>query len=847
MGRCSPLKRFLLATGVLLTAFRLPGAAAGEEMGAAERLAASAAAAGDYRGAAAAFRRALLESAGTPVDAARLRLALGSALLRSGDLAGARRTLGEFRRLYPHASPELLPGEIFAAEGRFEEARRCFRKLAEDSDTPDDLRARARLASARLSLHLDASGEALGELSALKDKEAKTPAEILAEAEPVYIYTLIRLGRSGEAAKELAGRERKGESPAAALRFDLLELYRRFQAGAPVAEFTVGWEKLRSAVDPHPDDLVRRILDDAAQLAQRRKEFNAALRCWTDAFHFAGSDAERRDVLKNIFYCRRAVNAEDAAETARQYRRFFPDAPDRAQLLLSAAKQLVTENKIPAALELFEMVSADRGVTRAERFDAARSAAVAAERIREYGKARRMLEFLEREAKSDDERGEAALLCGEYLFRRKDFEGAARRVEPLLEDHLRAVADRAAFLLLRAGIELKRIPEALKIADRLKDSPTTEYAAFADYQTAALTEAKGEFAAARKLYLGFLSRFADSRYAPAARFAAARLAERDGDFAAAAREFRSFATLYPTDPSAAAALFLAVRGACLADDRKEAEEGLKQLLSRDAAAPERCAALLCFAQYLRRLGALDDEEKLLKLHFAVAAAPADRAAMMLEKIRLLRARGRRGEAADAARKLLDEFPSSAIAADAALLAGDLLCDLGKYAEARKYFERAKTLRPAGLFGEIADGRLADCCFALSSEVRNDAELLRAVEIYNRLAENSRFPAVRLQSRFKAGQCREFLGGEAAAIDDYEQVLNYALQLRSEGGNPDFIWCSRAAHAAMRLLLNGDRPDRLQRAARIAARYRGLGPSAAADTDFRALGEEIRKRYKNREM
>ena len=834
------MKKTLRATAMLLLTASLSAApfSLAPSEGKEARLGDTAAANGDYRGAAAAYRRALQEDPAA-AKASRLRLALASALLRCGDIAGAKAMLAEFRRLYPHASVGLLPGEISAAEGRFEDALRFFTATAEDPEDPEELRLRARFAKARLLLHLDAPGEALADLSALRAEGVEVPPEIRDEVEPEYIYALIRAGKCDEAAKVLAGR------PADSLRLELLELYRKLQAGGTPAEFVAGWEKLRGRTDPHPDDLVRRVLDDAAQQAQRRKDPDAAQRCWTDAFHFSASDAERRDALRNIFYCRRAVDAAAAAETAKQYRRFFPDAPDRAQLLLSAAQLLVAEGKNAEALELFELVTSDRGVSRGERLDAARRAADAAEKSREYPSARRMLDYLERESKGVDERADAVLLCGEYLFRRKEYREAARRAVSLLRSRNRAVADRAAFLLLRVRIECGEIAEALKIAEELKDSPTAEYAAYADYQNAALAEAQGDFAAARKRYLGFLLRFPDNtQYKSAAHFAAAQLAERGGDFVSAAKEFRSFATEYPTDPSVPSALFLAVRGACLADNRDLAEEALEQLLSRcPAAAPERAAGLLCFAQYLRRLGAFDDEEKLLARLPADAGQPAERAAMMLEKVRLLRARQRDREAVAMAKTLLAEYPSSDVAADAALLAGDLLCDLGEYSEAQACFERAKTLRPAGLFGEIAEGRRADCIFARGGDKRDDAQLKQAAEIYTALAEHSRFPAIRLRSRFKAGHCREQLGETDAAVNDYEEVLNEARRQRADGGNPEIIWCSQAAYAAMNLLIDGgERPDRLQRASRIAARYRALGAAAAADTNFRKLSEEIRNYY-----
>ena len=92
----------------------------------------------------------------------------------------------------------------------------------------------------------------------------------------------------------------------------------------------------------------------------------------------------------------------------------------------------------------------------------------------------------------------------------------------------------------------------------------------------------------------------------------------------------------------------------------------------------------------------------------------------------------------------------------------------------------------------------------------------------------------------------FTGDIAGAVSDYRQVLRCAAALQRNGGSPDPVWVSRAAHLALQLLLDSDLPARLQLGEEIIREYRQLGSIAAADTEFDALRNEIKKRYLNRE-
>ncbi len=227
-------------------------------------------------------------------------------------------------------------------------------------------------------------------------------------------------------------------------------------------------------------------------------------------------------------------------------------------------------------------------------------------------------------------------------------------------------------------------------------------------------------------------------------------------------------------------------------------------------------------------------------------ADAEAAALSLERARLLSGCRRNSEAIREAEELLARHPSRAVAADAAFLAGNLRADRGEYVEALADFRRDRELRPSGLFGEVAEGRIADTLMSLYGATQRTEDLNAAAESFGRLAEGARFPAVRLQSLFKLGCCREYLGERLKALDAYYQALLFAGVLKKNNIPFEAAWCSRSAYAALRLLMDSGVPGRLQRGSRIIEAYRKL-ELPGSDAEFEALRKEFTELYLNREI
>lgn len=765
---------------------------------------------------------------------------MARALLRAGDAVGARALLNEFSKRFPAHSQGLLPGELLAAEGRISEAESFFRAVR-NSSSDRSLRASAELFLAYLQLRFGSAALALEELNKLENEEP----ELKAEARPLRIYALIRAGRTAEARKLAAESAAGFDPPLTPWRLKLLVLLADLRDGRK-EEFFKEWEKLRSGIQPHPDELVFEALDAAAKLAQKDSQPEREALCWRDAYGFAGGDDERRDVLRRLFNCYSTFDVKKAADTARRYAGYFPSASDRAQLLTGAGRLLANSGDPRAALELFSMVISDNELLPAERRDAARDAALAAESAGDDAAARRYFDYLIGSADSTAMQHRDLIFFAEYLLRRNDHAGAETLLRQVSGSSVRELAERASRLLVQALVPQKKFLPALAEAEKLRGSANAENAEFGEFYAARLAEELGRRAEARTQYLKFIDRYKKGEFARKARFAAALLAQGGGEHPAAAREFLAYASEYPKAADAASALFWAVRSFSLAGDVSGAEAAFSALAAGPGAGAEYYAAALGLAEHLRSAGMAERGLKLIDASDKSKCGPVEAAALLLERARLLHDLRRNAEALRDTGELLERYPAAAVAADAAFLAGNLHADRGEYLEALRDFRRALELRPSGVFGESARGRCGDCLLAIYRSTHGEKELKQAVEVFEQLAASAESPAVRLQSFYKLGRALAYRGDRIRALDAYYRNLLYAGTLRQSGIPFDASWCSRSTHAALRLLLDSDVPGRFQRGTRVMNAYRKLA-LPGADAEFEKLKDEFTERYLNREI
>ena len=173
-------------------------------------------------------------------------------------------------------------------------------------------------------------------------------------------------------------------------------------------------------------------------------------------------------------------------------------------------------------------------------------------------------------------------------------------------------------------------------------------------------------------------------------------------------------------------------------------------------------------------------------------------------------------------------------------AGGLLADSGDYAEALKFYRRAKELRPSGVFGDACSGRIADCRYSLYSETLDPADLAAAADLYRKLSEKAGDGRIRLQSLYKLGKSLELSGESGAALAAYDRLLYLARDQRRSGISPDPVWTGKAAYAACLAYLKEGSPQGAASALRAMAMLKEL--NLPVGEEFDRIREEIKRKH-----
>ncbi len=812
---------FLLGSGILPAAAEEPSAA-GDRAGAL----------GDFRNAADFYARELQKSVSDPEKWCRTALKLGEIRLRIGDVAGAREILSEFRRRYPARSPGTLPGEIFAAEGKYDEAEKYFLSLRQTAVDAESQR-RVTFALGELALHRGRP-EAEKYFREISNAES-VPETWRLRALAGEIHAIINAGRYAEAEKML----RSAAAENSAL-FSPLELLRLAAVGE-LKSFSLRWQKLRPDFPPRPDPLLCEALLRAGRAAEKQERFREGAAFVGSAFDYAATDARRREILRRLINLESRIDPEAAIKSCERFIALFPGAKDVVEIRMLRGKLYAQAGKFAKAQACFAELLTAPGVPESDRVAGALAAAAAAERAGDRKAARRLFDYAIARSPLERQRRIRFLLADFYL-RQKAFPAAAAVCEELLRLPGTDLA-KARFRLLQALLAEKLYRRAEPVAQALAvGSGNRDYAAFGAYQRAVIAEAVGRRAEARKLYLDFIAAWPKRSEVPDARLAAAELAAAEGDHSVAEGEFAAFATAFPDHKKAPSALCMAIRSGSLAGDAAGVKKLEAELERRYPKSPERAIGALLRAEFLfnggRATEALAIADELAK----PGAAPEIAAEALFLAARIDGAAKRTSRAVERIRKLLKDYPASAVAAEAALTGGNDCFELNDYKQAEKFYRRAAELRPGGLFAAIASGRVADSLLARHAGGGPSDDLREALAIYQGLAKKSVSPALALQALYKSGVCSEYLSDDRAALAAYEKVLYLAdeQKLRGTLNAPD--WCARAAYAALRVISGSRLPDASQRAVRILRQYAAL-ELPGSESELQALRKEIEKRYK----
>ena len=778
---------------------------------------------GDYDSAVRFFKKAQV-LLGSPLWE-QCALKLGKSYLKQGDIISASEMLTRLKKRNPQFPTGVLPGLILAAEGNFSEAVKVFKKVASQNG-PERLEALYQQGLACLN-----TGAYADALKAFEELDNSPVPEISRKGRYARIYTLIHSGDYKKADEVL---DKTASSPER----EHLNMFNLVKRG-DLAGFKVLWSKAREqSGDPRPEKLLYEICRTAADLAEQKQNADFAALCLNDSFKFAPGNAERKDVMHQLFNLQSRSNIDGARDTVNRYCSAFPEASDKALLRLQCGRLFAANNRYKEAVEIFKEVIKDADNLLDERRSAAFDASGAAEKGNLIETAKEMYLYLINRSTTPEVKQMSEFRFGEFFVRQKDYASAEKYFNRVILQN-GSMAEEARYRLLAVLMDTRQYARAKQTAEKLLEAKTPEYANYGRYRLAELTELEGNLALARKLYLEYLNKAPASTLASAAAFSAAQLAEKSGDLTIAAAEYLDFVRKYPGDINAAPSLFLALRADCLSGGKQIAEKCLELMTKSYSQTKEYNASLLQFADYFFNHGNYSRALELLKKKNKLN----DRAAaFILLESRVRQAAGNAASALQLARELLEKYPDAPEAVEANFLCGNILADLGETSLALTHFKKAEKQRVSGIFAEIISGRIADCSLSLYTGSDFDRHLVEdALKRYLKLAEEAKLPAVKLQSICKAGNCYARMGNHRKAVENYEKTLYFAALLKNNNFQPDPIWCARAAYGGARAAFKGRKPEGLVRALRLIRLYEKLELPGTGE-DFGTLRKQLHEAY-----
>ena len=739
------------------------------------------------------------------LDAARAALAAGNVLQ-------AERCLALFRRDFPERSPGLLPFWIDLAANRSAEAWSFLRSVAEHSRGEERYEALYLLARKAFDeKNFFVSSSFFGQLD-----KPDVPAPWRLYGRSGMICCLMNAGAFGEA-EQLVTRS-AAEFPGEARLWEKYTVWLYGRSGR-AGDLHVYWARVGKNQPPHPDALLFEGLSAGAAAAGKMALFAQGERLRADAYKFASGDGERRECLKSLAALQKDHFPRHALKTVDFFLNFFKDDPDRADMLLVKGEAYNKIGEYRRALQVLHEMLNDSSLAPSLRARAALLGAFAAEKLSDLSLARELYNSaIRRLDPRTPEAGQAKMQLLEFFLRTGEFGPAA-----VLGEELSGLSGVDQELLnqhrLQALTRLKRYDAAAAVAAKLAGSGTPARAAEGAWQLARLTELQEKTKEARELYLKFAGNFPRDSRAPDAQLAAAGIALRSRDFASAAAEFTSFANNYPKRSDLKDALWAAIyallkQGAPAQE--LQAARLLERLEKEFPGSREYELGLMEIARYRFDRGTYDRALELLERFLkARPESPAVPQALLLS-LKIHDKIGNHAGTLACADRILDKFPSSDAAVDAAFFAGASCFRNGDYKRALQFYERAGELGGGGVVSLVAAGEAADCHLQL----RSPGDLAAARKIYRNLADKTEYPAMRTQALFKLGLVCEYQKKNRDALDAYEELLTLASRspaVRQSAGAGN--WCARAARNALRIIVSTrDMPDGAQRAQKIYDRY-----------------------------
>ncbi len=731
-----------------------------------------------------------------------------AAYLKAGRVNDARRELDEYEQKMPDIGigrRTIYRADLLLLERKYVEAEKMLEEMM-----------RGGAISGRLYFHLLSS---LGYAQKMQSKwaAAEESYRMLQQTGsgseweyPGYsnrILCLIKQAKFTEAAQLLSeGARFKNEKDfyqLDTLRFYLLTEEKKF---TEAREF---YQQLRSRLPEGARPLLYNTQMAAAKYFMESKQPALAVDFLQDALRSAPSAPDRRVAMRNLinaYY--EADNGRAAAETAREYLEFYPDAPDVIEVKMKISGLYAGLKEYEDAHKILNDMIKDNTLPMEKRLDAAKQAAAICESQRDFISAVKLLDFIRKNGLTVDQREEGSYLLGMSYLKSLNYTEAlavfsqSAAIESIWQG-------RCMLGIARTQIELKDYAAALETANRVirQIAPGLDVEQ-AMYYRGHILKLMDRRTDAAKAFRVMADEFPQSVYAPDALYESGNLFYEQGNYADSIAVLSKLAEGYPEYKNLPSALYRLVYANFFAGKIDDAMKHVDRLKTKFANTDAASGALFWQVDYLRNAGKLDETAALLEEMSAIYKDNREvLGRIILDRAVVMEIQGKNAEAL----ALLDDFYTRFVndprMGEALFLGGDIASMNGDYAKAALYYARCEQWRPDSELARAARGRVGDCNFSLYGKTGNMDQLRAAAEAFTNLLKDDKLNHdMYNQTLYKLAACKESLREEDKALEYFnELIFRYQLALK-RGLKPDKIWAYKGGYAAVRLLQRRNTPE-----------------------------------------
>ncbi len=797
---------------------------------------------GDYGNAIYFFNRARHNLINTADEQQNATLLLASAYLKANQIAEAQLCLREYAANNPPVKADfsqLLQGEIYQAQKKYSEAIKIFDEIIRQSPVGEEIYCRALNGRGMVKAEMQKYPEAMADFQLLLKAVAGSEWELTALTNA--IKTTLKTRQLSESAALLEQAQKFKNDPGfdEINKLNLLQLFYEKKYADFTTQFKQEVEKNR---DESPDPTLFGIATEAAKYYIANQAPGSAIPYLKGAIRCAANETERRQTMQTLIECYdRDKQLPEAINLMNKMLELYPAHPDNGLAAKYLAELYERNGQDELAAASCAQTLRNPAFNKAIRHWAGRTAAKLYRQLGSNDRAAEQLYYLYENLPMEENRNAEMLLLGEHFYLSGDFERALDLLKPLAHPGNK-LHGAAQFLIIEIYLARHDGANALKYTQNLNQITDLEFrekCAFLRGQ--ALFESR-QYPAAAQTFAEFSRNYPKSKQRAAALLNAGKSAFISGDYPQSQQYLTTFIREFPENSDIAEAKYFMVKNFFMENKSREMAATIKEMSEKY---PDNQATLGAFYQLLDFYKISGDDDSALQTlqdmyQLFQTKMPQILPQLLLEKSELLYKLKRYQAAAESTAELLNNYKDSDLLAPAAYLSGNISSDSGKYAQAITFYETAlKSGKDANLLLNT-NIRLADSYCSLFAQRGEKNDIVRAIEIYQKLLEQERKnEAISSQILYKLGKAYEQSGDQEQALKYYNELFYQAFSLRRKNLPLSEIWYSRAANSCILLYVRQKNRDSANKALKLIRDFRKFKLSG---DDFEHIEKELKQRY-----